>query len=65
MGLEFDKANVKAQHLDECTGGVLDPVLMRAAMIESLSDFDDKEMWKAAKNGTMRATNDQTFAGTR
>ena len=44
--MEYHDSNFKPRYTDEYTGDVLDPKLTRAAIMEELSYFNDKQIWQ-------------------
>ena len=37
---------IKHGYIDEYTGGVLDPILIRVTIMEQLNYFNDKQVWQ-------------------
>ena len=57
----FMEDNFKAQYFDEYTGEPLPNHLVRAAMIEEMSYFSEKEVWTAAKWSDMKGSDNSSL----
>ena len=56
--IDFQDWNFKPRYLDEYTGEVLDPELMREATMEELCFFNDKRIWELAELKGVKAIAD-------
>ena len=56
LKLNIEDANFKAKYFDEYTGEELPRHLVIEAMIEELSYFNDKEVWKATSRRAAKVT---------
>ena len=44
--IEYHDSNFKHRYIDEYTGDVLDPVLVRAAIMDELKSFGEQQRWQ-------------------
>ena len=52
--ISYDDCHIRVKYVDECTGEVLDPALVRAAIIDELDYFNDK-VWRVERLPDMYA----------